>query len=69
MSDLLARLPSLFDEVHKIAGEFTLDPNVARQTLEDATKVRPRGPHPALNLEHAKTAESDAALVLRVLRR
>jgi hypothetical protein len=69
MSDLLERLPSLFDEIHKIAGEFTLDPNVATQTLADAAKVRPRGPHPALNLEHAKTAETDVALLLRALHR
>lgn len=62
-------LPSFYDELLKIAkeksktsGEVTLDANSASRTLAEAVGPQPRarGPHPALNLEFAKTAESGA---------
>jgi hypothetical protein len=49
-------LPSFLDELRKIAGEVTVDPNVAAQTLAQTQKTPNRGPHPALNLEALKTA-------------
>lgn len=63
-------LPSFCDELMKISqeksklsGETTLDPDNATRTLAGAVNSQPkaRGPHPALNLEFAKIAETDAA--------